>query len=264
MSGPINKLFWLAVFSALSAAAQQSAVTPTAREQETPAGDRRIYYGFRVEAFPLKLFETGSATSSTTKPIADYTYSSNNSSQKAAPGAAVNYRLTRRLSVNGEFFLHHAKYMQTTTIRTGKQNTNSSTDDRPVTTEIETTRANYWVIPVQLQYTRIPKLKGNLYTRMFSHAYFSGGIEYRHVGRVRTGTDIENADGTTDYSEIATKPAHGNQFGAVLAIGLRFIDEMGIRVTPEIRVIRWQGSTFQGPGYRSATNQAEFGLGFAF
>ncbi len=249
-------------FILLAIAIPGFAQDPQADQQTEHA--RRLFYGFRVEAFPLKLFQTGSATDSTTKPIADYSYTSGSSSQKAAPVASVIYVLNRRLTINGEFFLHHAKYTQTAVIRTGKKDTNSSTDVRPTITQIETTRANYWVVPVMVQYHRIPVYKGSWRTRLLSHAYVAGGIEYRHVGRVRTGTDITNADGTTDYNEIAATPSRRNQIGAVLGIGLRFIDDIGIRITPEIRVVHWQGSTFEGPGYRSVPNQAEAGIGFNF
>jgi hypothetical protein len=239
---------------------------PVFAQEKKQAAPRRFSYGFRVEAFPLRLFQTSAATSSTVKPIADYTYTATSSSQKAAPGASVTYRLTDHISLAGEFFLHHAKYTQTGTERTGKRDPNASTDDRPATTIIQTTRANYWVVPVLARYERIPGLSGIPVPghRLLSHGYVSGGFEFRHVGRIRTGNDITNPDGTTDYNETPATPSRTNQFGAVIGAGLRLRDELGIKVTPEVRFIRWQGSTFQGAGYRSTPYQAEAGLGFSF
>lgn len=258
MQDLLSNILLVSVLVSLPGQAQEQA------PETKPDRYRRLYYGFRVEAFPLRLFDTASATSSTTKPIADYSHSVNTNSQKAAPGGVVTFDWTRHISINGELFLHHAKYIRTTTIRSGKKDPNSSKDDRPVTTQIETTRVNYWVIPVFVQYRWTPVYKGSWKQRFFSHAYVSGGIEYRHVGRIRTGTGITNADGTTDYNEYAATASRTNQVGAVLGVGLRFVDDLGIHVTPEVRVIRWQGATFQGPGYRSVPNQAEAGLGFTF
>jgi hypothetical protein len=90
------------------------------------------------------------------------------------------------------------------------------------------------------------------------------GAEYRHVGRVRTGTDIYYPDGSTGYTEIPATPTHSNQIGGVVGFGLRFLDDLGLKVAPDIRFIRWESATFEGAGYVSARNQAEISLGFAF
>src|ERR1035437_9899358 len=107
-------VFWKAIFCAslavaLPVFAQQEKVPakeegPSTKEARSsakeakPGAGRRFSYGFRVEAYPLPLFKTSTATSSTVKPIADYTYTATTSSQKAAPGASVTYRLTDRIS----------------------------------------------------------------------------------------------------------------------------------------------------------------------
>jgi hypothetical protein len=99
---------------------------------------------------------------------------------------------------------------------------------------------------------------------LLSKTYFAGGMQYRRVGRIRTGTEYSNADGTTDYTEIAASAQKKNQFGITVGIGMRFIDQVGIRVAPEIRYTRWVGATFQGTSYRSVSNQLEAGFGLSF
>jgi hypothetical protein len=283
-------IFWKAFFCAslavalpLSAQEDKPAAKvdkPAAAEEqapikvEKPASHRRLSYGFRVEAYPLPLFKTSYATSSVTKPIADFTYTATTSSQRAAPGATIAYRLTNHISFTGEFYLQHAKYTQTATERTGKKDPNASTDDRPVTTIIQTTTANYWVAPVLVRYEHLPRLLPTLpdvplmpkisLRRMLSHGYVAGGFEFRHVGRIRTANDITNPDLSTNYNEIAATASRANQFGALIALGLKFADEFGIKVIPEVRLIRWQGYTFEGPGYKSTPYQAEAGLGISF
>jgi hypothetical protein len=219
----------------------------------------RYYFGFRVEFFPLSLFKTSFTESTTsTPPVASYSYFPSNGSQKAALGATFEYMFTPRLSAGAEFYLTHAKYTLTTQVRSGLPSPNSGVDDRPLTTYAESTNADYWVLPMLARY-------GGIRPRGFlSHLYVAAGAEYRHVGRVRTGTDIYYPDGTTGYTEIAAVPTNSNQIGGVIGLGLRMLDDLGIKVSPEIRFIRWTNSTFEGPGYHSQMNQAEAGLGFSF
>ncbi len=220
--------------------------------------DHRFYYGVRVEAFPLRLFDTSTRQSATTNPIASYINSASSSSQKFAPAGSFEYVLTPRWSLGTEFYLTHAKYILNTQVRTGLPSPNASTDDRPVTTYVESSKANYWVLPA------LARFQGLRPHRYLSRAYAVGGAEYRHVGRVRTGTDIYYPDGSTGYTEVAAVPLHHDQVGYVVGIGLRYFDQLGFKLAPEIRYIRWTDDTFKGPGYASTKNQAEASLGFTF
>ncbi|HLH44451.1 MAG TPA: hypothetical protein VKV74_15780 [Bryobacteraceae bacterium] len=238
---------------------QQKAPSPdTGADTGFPAALRRFYFGIRVEDFPLRLFNTTTAQSSTQQPIADYTYSGSSSSQKAAPAATFEYTINPRLSVGVEFYLTHVKFIQTTQVRTGLPSPNSSTDDRPVTTYVESSTADYWVLPFLVRYNGL-RSRGFL-----RHLYGVAGAEYRRVGRVRTGTDIYYPDGGAGYTEIPAIPTHSNQMGGVVGLGLRFVDDLGLKVAPEVRFIRWDSATFEGPSYVSARSQAEISLGFAF
>jgi hypothetical protein len=236
----------------------QTTAGAPAKNVANPSGQRRFFYGFRVEAFPLKQFTTSSPTVHTTNPVADYSYSAHSNSQKEALAGTFEYAITRHWSAGAEFYLTHATYVQTTTLRTGVPSPNSSTDDRPVTTFTQTTKANYWVLPVIARYYGIRR------TGFLSHLYLLGGAEYRYVGRVRTGTDINYPDGTTGYNEIPAVPTNRNQIGALAGFGIRFFDQFGFKLTPEVRYIRWNNESFMGPGYASTRNQAEAGIGFSF
>jgi hypothetical protein len=243
----------------------QTQTQPQLRPQPNPPSNRpygltgRYYFGFRVEFFPLSLFKTSfTQSTTTTPPVASYSYFPSNGSQKAALAATFEYMFTPRLSAGADFYLTHAKYTLTTQVRSGLPGPNSGVDDRPLTTYAESSNADYWVFPMLARY-------GGVRPRGFlSHLYVAAGAEYRHVGRVRTGTDIYYPDGTTSYTEIAAVPTNSNQIGGVIGLGLRMLDDLGIKVAPEIRFIRWTNSTFEGPGYHSQMDQAEAGLGFSF
>ncbi len=219
---------------------------------------RRPSIGARVEYYPGRFFRAWYGTMSTVKPIADYTYSGWGGKGKLAVAPTVEYRLTNRISLGAELQFHYAEYSQVEQVRTGAIDPNSSVDNRKVATYFDYTKADYWDVPLLAHYYGL-RSKGYL-----TRSYLSAGLELRHVGRVRTGNEITNADGTTNYNEIPDTPRHKNELGYTLGVGLRWVDDYKIKIAPEIRYIRWQGSTFEGPSYHSQVNEIQGGLGISF
>ncbi len=219
---------------------------------------RKYNFGIRVDYIPFRMFNTSTATASTTSPIADYTYTGSTKSPKIAFGPVFEMRLTKHLSIGGELSFHHAKYAQITQKRSGRKDPNAGTDARPVATFTENTKATYWDIPVIVRYrTLIDK-------RVVRSFYPLAGVVFRHVGHVSTSNEIVNADASTDYNEIKAKASHGNQIGFTAGIGYRFVDELGIKIVPEIKFTRWMNHTFEGLSYNSNQNQAQVGVGITF
>jgi hypothetical protein len=229
-----------------------------AQDDDSSPVVRRPSIGVRAEYYQSKFFLTASATEHTTSPIADYKFSAWAGSGRFAIAPTVEYRLKKRLSVGAEMQFHYAEYSQTTEVRTGLLNPNSSVDNRKVSTLVDSTKADYWDVPLLAHYYGL-RSKG-----LLTKSYMSAGVELRHVGRVRTGNEITNADGTTDYNENPDAPKHMNDFGAVLGVGLRFVDDFKVKVAPEIRFVRWRGSTFEGPAFLSQVNELQAGLGISF
>jgi hypothetical protein len=232
------------------------------QDDEAATGVRRPSIGVRFDYFPDPEFQTGAASAHTNSPVADYSYTAGSNSTKWALSPTVEYRLKKRLSVGLEFRTHQVQYQQVDQVRTGVLPagvvSGSAGDTRPVTTITQTTMARYWELPLLAHYYRLRP------AGLLSRTYVSGGLEYRHVSNIRTGTDFSYADGTTDYNEVPATPQHVNQVGVVVGIGLRFIDDFNIKVAPEARFVHWSGTTFQGPGYNSIGNQIEAGLGISF
>lgn len=219
---------------------------------------RKYNFGIRVDYIPFRMFNTTTATASTTKPIADYVYTGSTTSPKYAFGPVFEMRLTKHLSIGAELAFHHAAYKQVTQIRAGKKDPNAGTDNRQVTTITENTKATYWDIPVLVRY------RGLIDRRIVRHVYPLGGITYRRVGNIKTSNEIVNADSTTDYNEKSASVTRTNQIGITAGIGYRFVDELGIKITPEIRFTRWINHTFDGLSYSSSANQAQAGIGITF
>jgi hypothetical protein len=234
-----------------------AACTLFAQDDSTPA-IHRPSIGVRLEYYPLRLYKIDTVYASTTQPIADYTYTASTSKSKFAVSPTIEYRLGKRTSLGAEFHYYNAQYSQKTVVQSGAIDPNSPVDDRKKTTITNTTKADYWDVPLLLHYYGLAS------HGFFTHGYLSGGVQYRHVGTIHTGNEFSNADGTTNYNEIPADPNHRNQIGFVAGVGLRFVDDFKIKVAPEIRYVRWVGSTFQGPAYRAVENQVEAGLGISF
>lgn len=229
-----------------------------AQEKDDKPIVRRPSLGVRFVYIGSRGFDTFGAQKSTTKPIADYNYSASTSKGRLRISPNVEYRLTPRISLGLEFLFEHAQYTQTTEERSGKKDSNASTDTRPVTTTKETTKGSYWELPLMARYYGLRQYG------ILSKVYVAGGAAYRHIGNVRTGTEYQNADGTTDYNEIPATPTSTNQVGFGGGIGIRFVDDYRIKISPELRIIRWLGHSFEGPSYRSAPYQYAATLGFSF
>jgi hypothetical protein len=220
---------------------------------------RRPSIGLRLSWYPTRMFTTDSATYSTTHPIADYSVWGSANFARFMVSPTAEFRLKPKLSVSGEFRFHHAKFVQFTTMKSGLVDPNSTGDDRVTSVIKQTNRANYWEFPFLARYYGLRK-KG-----WWSPAYVGAGVEYQHIGRVRTETDYTWADGVTEYNEIPTVPSRANQVGFIAAAGMRLVDETTrLKMNVELRYIRWQGRAFEGPSYRSTPGQFELGLGFSY
>lgn len=218
----------------------------------------RPLVGFRVEYFPLRFFAITTVTATTTTPAASYTYTATSNSPKFFVGPTVEYRWSSHLSFGTELHFHHADYTETTTLLSGVPPPNSSFDTRTKTTILQDSKINYWEVPLLAHYYGF-RPEGRL-----SRAYLAGGVQYRHMGRIRTGNTYTYPDGTSDYNETPPPANQNNQFGAVVGVGMRFLDDFNIKLAPEIRYIRWFGTTLQGQAFKSAASQIEAGVGLSF
>ncbi len=220
---------------------------------------RRPSLGFRVEYFANRMFGTSTIIGvQSNNPVTTSTFFGTSHTAKMEVAPSVEYRLTNHLTLGLELHFHPANFQQTTDYVTGVRDPNSSTDDRKNNHVVETTNVNYWEFPLVARYY------GFRSGGKFKRVYALGGVELRHLGRIRTGTSYSFANGSTDYNEIPASPNHHNQAGAVVGIGYRVVDALRIKLTPEFRYVRWQGYTFQGPSYSSRQNQFEVSIGLSY
>jgi hypothetical protein len=170
----------------------------------------------------------------------------------------VEYRWTDHISFGTELHFHHANYTQTTTVRSGVPPPDPAFDLRTTTSIIQDSKINYWEVPLLAHYY------GLSHHGWFARTYLTGGAQYRHVGRIRTANTFSYPDNTSDYNETPPPSGTKNQLGVVGGVGIRFLDDYNIKLAPEVRYVRWFGTTLEGPAFRSASNQVEASIGVSF
>ena len=219
---------------------------------------RRLTFGARIQAYPLKMFKTSVQTTNVVKPATDTTYTGSTESPKVGFGPTLEFRLTNHISVGAEGIFHRIQYKEVKEIRDGATPASGATDSRRVATFTETTRANTWEVPILARYY------GFRERGIFSRLYAAGGISFRRTTNIRTGNEISNFDTTTDYNEKPATPSKPNQMGGVVGFGIRFIDNIGIRIAPEVRYTRWQGYNFSGTSYKAVQQDIQGGISVSF
>jgi hypothetical protein len=223
----------------------------------------RISFGFRVEYFPERFFQTQYVQTTSTNPILSSAYFGTSAGSKYTLGLTGEYLLTRKISLGLDFFYHQEAYTQLDQIKSGLQDPNSSYDNRPLTSVTQNTRANYWDVPLVARYyglrSKAPRGLGWL-----TQTFLIGGGAYRHVSNIRTGTSTSLPDGSTSYNEIPIAPNHNNLLGLVGGVGYKLFEYGKFKAMGEARYTRWFGYTFQGPAYESQKNQVEIGLSFTY
>jgi len=249
-------------FARLSKAALLGCLLPgfvlLAADNDENTSIRRFSAGIHVIYFPFPLLRGEVGTTFTTNPVAQYNTFGTSDSPKWSPGAQVEYRLSTHLAVAAELHFHHAGFTETTNLLSGANTSTTGGDNRPVTLIVQTSQANYYEVPLLLHYYG---LWNHGWKRRL---YLSLGAQLLHVGKIRTANDFTYPNGATDYNENPVTPNHANTVGGVFGIGMRFIDEFHIRISPEARIVYWENPAFSTTGYRSSPYQLECGVGIAF
>lgn len=106
--------------------------------------------------------------------------------------------------------------------------------------------------------------RGLAETGFLSHMYFAGGGAIRSVAHIGTSNQTTDPSGATSSNNIPAVPSARNLPGAVGAVGMRFVDDFGVKLTPELRYTRWLGATFDSDSTRSRRDELVIGIALTF
>jgi hypothetical protein len=184
---------------------------------------------------------------------------STSAASRLSGGATIEVDLTERISVSLDVLYRKVGYNAVTDIIEGVDDPETSlVDERVITSRFESTRANYWDVPVVVRVYHLDRSDPR------PRAFFDLGVALRRVSNVRTYRRNVDPDESVHIDETAVEPAHSSAPGIVVGGGFQFRGASGIRITPEARYTRWLSNTFDASPTRSTTNQVELLLGITF
>jgi hypothetical protein len=227
---------------------QQSSSTPV--PEEAPTGIRRFSFGAAVAGYPFNPLHNVTESFTDTQPSvpADYSISTVNNYLRIGVGPVVEFAVSRKFSLVGQLFYHRLDYTQTTQITQGALAEGITANSR----------VTFWDVPAMLRF------RGVREEGVLSHLYFAGGGVFRDATSIRSSTLTQFPNGTSATSTAPIRPSTPVLGGAVVGAGMRFVDDFGIKVEPELRYTRWMGRTFDAESTRSSPNQIELDLAFTF
>jgi hypothetical protein len=244
------------------AAGEQKPTAPsTAAENTSEEHQQKLAIGFRARILPFRSFSVMDNrevlnTTTVSKVNYDFNYSTVNHSFMLGGGLTLEGRISRRTLVTAELLYNRVQYSKTTNMYWGVDDPTTAADERSHQTTTESTKARLFDLPVLVE-------RNLRSTGFLSHLYLAAGPTARLVSTVHTTTNITYADATKGNNSIPAPIAKRLLVGGTVGVGLRFVDEFNIKVTPEVRYTRWNGTTFNQDSTRSPRNQLEIGIGFS-
>jgi hypothetical protein len=244
------------------ASSEQKPTAPsTAAEQTSEAHQQKLAIGFRARILPFRSFsvmDNGRVLKTTTVSKVNYDSNYNTISHSFILGGGLTLEgwISRRTLVTADVLFNRLRYDRTTDVYSGTDDPTTSADERSHQNTTENTAARLFDLPVLIQRNVRP-------TGFLSHVYVAAGPSARLVSTVHTTTNITYADATKGNSASPAAVSKRLLIGGTVGVGLRFVDEFNIKVTPEVRYTRWNGMTFNQDSTRSPRNQLEVGIGFS-
>lgn len=220
---------------------------------------RRVSFGATLSVLGFPLIANGSASNVTSSPPVDAVYSTTNLQHRISYGVQAQLAITRRFAVNAGLYMRRVGYKMNSDIYTGIDNPSTPEDERIHTVMNEDTRAKLYDLPVALRF--YGKSRYSPGPRWF----VEGGGVLRRVLNIKTSinTTIDGGD-TNCCITTPTTPAARTIRGFVGGFGVQVIDEIGIRVVPEVRYTRWMAQTFSSFSTVSKRDQVEAMISLTF
>jgi hypothetical protein len=190
------------------------------------------------------------------------------SGSKWGAGASFQVNLNRKLGVLLEFTPRNAGYKVVQTTTMGLNDTDTSWDERASYKATQVSRADHW------DFAAMARLYYAHRERASFRRFFSFGGTYRRLADIRSSAESTLTYGATSSSETPDTvqccdetpltPRHKSVAGFALGAGVQAMDDLGIKVIPEVRFTRWLSSAFDVPPARSSKNQWELILSIVF
>lgn len=266
MTSIASKLVPAALLAAIMLPAQQTsgATAPTqapaqpAASQPAPEPEVKSWRaGVKFSGQFLDLFEETSLNTFDSIPWKYTSSATTDISNRLGFGLTFGYNISRRVSLNLDVLYRRAGFRSGLEITEGKDDPETSADERKITSGFEQTKADYWDLPFTLRFHDGPASRR-------VRGFFEVGGALRHVTSIRTYTELEQPGKAGTVDTTAAKPANANVLGAAAGAGWDWRTSKGVNVVPQVRYTYWMNPVFDSVRTRSSRSQIEFMLGITF
>lgn len=236
----------------------QTSSAPLSADELGTVYVRRFSAGATLSILPLPIVKGRTSAVSTTTPPVDALYTTTAKSQWLGWGGQIQLAVTNHFAVNAAFLTYRPGYIMDSDVYEGALVPNLP-DTRRHTVTHEDTRARFYDVPVVVRwYNKDRHLSG---PRFFAE----GGASIRRVTGIRTSVSTSINESTpTCCDNTAVTPTRRNVRGIVAGLGFQLIDPIGIRVVPEVRYTRWNGTIFNSNSTATQRNQIEAMISLTF
>jgi len=221
---------------------------------------RRVSAGATLSVRFLRAFPERTTNTFVSFPKAiDSLYSTTEAAQRIGYGITTQLLITDQFAVNASLLMRRPGYIREIDVIEGVDNPNTPEDDRKHIIRHEDTRARFYELPVVVRYYTKDRY------RRGARFFLEGGAALRKVSNIRTS--IYEQVGSGDKTCCDTTPASYAQRtirGFVGGMGVQLIDELGLRIVPEVRYTYWTGRTFDALSVVTQRNQIEAMISITF
>jgi hypothetical protein len=243
-------------YSQVQPPAASSAPKP---EIKRPVYVRRFSLGATLSVLGFSPIPKKEVNIVTTGPAVDSLYTTTPASQRIGYGVTAQIAVTERFAVNASLLMRRAGYQMDSNIIEGTDIPSTSADERRFTTRHEDTRVKFADLPVLIRY--YGKDRHEAGPRWF----VEGGVVLRRARDVRTSVYSRVGAGETTCCDFNQAPLNKRTArGAMVGAGFQLIDQIGIRVVPEVRYTRWVSESFSRFSTVSRRNQLEGMISLTF
>ena len=234
---------------------------PPALQQEVrrKAYVRRLSLGATLSVVGLRLVPDRTTSAFTATPAFDALYATTGASRRVGYGLNLQAAITNRFAVNVSLFQRRAGYKMNSDIIEGRDDPNTSADERTLTVRNEDTRAKFYDLPVLVRYYGKDRYQRG------PRWFLEGGGVLRRVSNIRTSIDTTIGTGDRQCCDTTPRtPERRTLRGFVAGAGVQLSDPVGIRVVPGVRYTRWAGHTFNAFSTITERNQIEGMISLTF
>jgi hypothetical protein len=227
--------------------AAETQTTPPTQTSPLPAPEplpertyvRRFSLAGTITVLGFGLVPKGSSNPVITSPPVDALYTTTSTSRRFGYGATAQLAVSERWAVAFGGYLRRLGYTMSRDIYTGVDNPSTVEDDRVHTNINENTKARL------MDFMGVLRYYGKDRHEPGARWFLEGGAAVRRAYQIETVTDTTVGNADTVYDHTPTSPAHQYVKGLVVGAGVQAVDDVGIRVVPEVRYTRWLASPFQ-------------------